>query len=265
MSTLRESTRALVVFTCLLAVTQTSATSQESRLKPDQPAWIARSNENAQLLLQLQAKYSPEGAGRLGVEGLDEQISQLTPDRREKGRADWKTAAQELRRRLAAEKDPLVAQDLQIMIKAGDEGLRGLELNEKYDMPYFNVTQIVFSGLRALLDDQIPDNRRKAALVRLRKYVGMEPGYEPLADQAKARTADWSKPGQQGPAKIQVESDLSRADFFTNGIGQLFEKYKIEGYQEPFAKLKQQLTDYNAWVRKEILPKARTDFRRPPE
>jgi len=262
---LRQSMPVVVVFTCLLAGGQASTTSQENRLKPGQPAWIARSNENAQVLLKLQAKYSPEGAGRLGVEGLDEQISQFTPDRREKGRADWKSASEELKRRLAAEKDPLVAQDLRIMIKAGEEGLRGLELNEKYDMPYFNVTQIVFSGLRALLDDQVPDNRRKAALVRLRKYAGMEPGYEPLTAQAKARTADWSRPGQQGPARIQVETDLSRADFFINGIGQLFEKYKIDGYQEPFATLKQQLTDYNAWVRNEILPKARTDFRLPPE
>src|SRR4029079_17956715 len=52
---------------------------------------------------------------------------------------------------------------------------------------------------------------------------------------------------------------------FINGIGQLFEKYNIEGYQEPFAELKRQLADYNQWVKTEILPKARTDFRLPPE
>lgn len=228
-------------------------------------AWIARSNENAQILLKLQAKYAPEGAGRLGVSGLDEEILRLPKDRREKVRADYLAAVRQLRGLLAAEKDPLVTQDLQIMIKAAEQNIREEELSERYDLPYFNVTQIVFGGLRSLLDDQVSPERRRAALVRLRKYAGEETGYEPLTAQAKARMADWSKPGQQGPAKIAVESDLSRADFFIDGINQLFEKYKIAGYQEPFAKLKQQLAEYNLWVKNEVLPKARIDFRLPPE
>jgi uncharacterized protein (DUF885 family) len=158
-----------------------------------------------------------------------------------------------------------VKQDLEIMIKATQQNVRGRELSEKYDMPYFNMAQLIFGGIRALLDDQVPQERRKAALVRLRKYTGVEPGYTPLVDQAKARTGEWTKPGQLGPAKVEVETNLARSDFFINGIGQLFEKYKIEGYQEAYAKLKQQLTDYDAWVKQEILPKARTDFRLPPE
>src|SRR6185436_10081241 len=133
------------------------------------------------------------------------------------------------------------------------------------DIPYINVPALVFAGVRALLDDQIPEARRKAALVRLRKYAGLEPGTEPLTEQAKARSRDWRKPGQIGPAKVEVETNLARSDFFINGIAELFARYKIEGYEEPFAKLKQQLTDYQAWVKREMLPAARDDFRRPPE
>lgn len=260
----------LSLSTCLSFIPQAYTRSQTTQAGAGaaataRPAWITRSDENAQILLRLQAKYAPEGASRQGIPGLDEQISQFPKDRRERARADQQAALEELKRRLAAEKDPLVAQDLEIMIKAVERNIRGSELSEKYDMPYFNITQLVFNGLRSLLDEQVPAERRKAALVRLRKYVGMESGYEPITAQAKARTLDWSKPGQLGPAKIQVDSDMARADFFINGIGQLFEQYKIEGYQEPFAELKRQLTDYNAWVKKEIVPKARTDFRLPPE
>lgn len=255
----------LSINTCPFVIPQAYTLSQTVQPGPVQPEWIRRSNENAQVLLKLQAKYSPEGASRQGIPGLDEQVSQFPKDRREKARADQLAAVQELKRRLATEKDPLVAQDLEIMIKAAQQSIRGSELSEKYDMPYFNVTQLIFGGLRSLLDDQVPAERRKAALVRLRKYAGIEAGYEPLTTQAKARTLDWSKPGQQGPSKIQVESDLARADFFINGIAQLFEQYKIEGYQEPFAELKRQLTDYKAWVKEQIVPKARNDFRLPPE
>jgi uncharacterized protein (DUF885 family) len=244
---------------------QKSAAPAQKGAAPAEKAWIKRSNEYAQPILTLQAKYTPEGAGRLGLEGLDEDISQFAANRREQQKADAEAAEAQLEKSLATEKDPLVRQDLQIMVKAVKNALRGNALNQKYNIPYFNAAGLVFGGLRALLDDQIPEARRKAALVRLRKYAGMEPGFEPIVDQMKARAKDWAKPEQIGPAKVEVETDLARADFFINGIGQLFEKYKIDGYQEPYAKLKQQLTDYDAWVKQEILPKARTDFRLPPE
>src|SRR5262252_367211 len=230
-----------------------------------QKDWIKRSNEYAQILLKIQAKYGPEFAGQAGVQGLDEQITQFPPNRREQQKADGRAAISELQKALAKENDPLAKQDLEIMIKAAQQSLHGQELAEKYDMPYFNLPQLIFAGLHALLDDQVPAERRPLALVRLRKYAGLESGFQPLVDQAKARTLEWSRPGQLGPAKVLVETNLARADFVINGIGQLFEKYKIDGYQEPFVELKEQLTAYNAWVKQEILPKARTDFRLPPE
>ncbi len=263
MRNLRITALSCLVLLALCA--HASAPAQTEAAPKQQQEWIKRSNEFAQQLLKVQAKYAPEFAARQGVEGLDDQISQFSSDRREKQKADARAALEQLRKALAVEKNALVKQDLQIMIKATEQGLEGQEMGEKYDMPYFNVSQLVFSGLRALLDDQVPDDRRRKALVRLRKYAGMEPGYEPITEQAKARSLEWRKPGQLGPAKVQVETDLARADFFINGIAQLFDKYKIDGYQEAFAKLKQQLTDYNAWVKQEILPKARTDFRLPPE
>jgi hypothetical protein len=253
---------------CLVFTASATAGAQaktDPAAPQEQKEWIKRSDEYAQVLLKLQAKYAPESAAQAGVEGLDDQISQFPANRRAEAKADGQNALRQLQKALATEKDPLVRQDLQIMITAAEQNQRGRELDEKYDMPYFNVSQLVFGGLHALLDDQITDARRKLALVRLRKYAGMEPGFEPITEQAKARSIDWRKPGQLGPAKVEVETDLARADFFINGIPQLFEKYKIEGYQEAFAKLKQQLIDYNGWVKQEILPKARTDFRLPPE
>jgi hypothetical protein len=231
----------------------------------NQPPWIARSNDNAQILLNAQSAYNPEGAARQGLSGFDEQIVQLPKDRRERMKADLEKALRELQRRRSVEKDQLVAQDLDILIKAAQESLRGQELGQRYQIPYFNVASIVFNGIRGLLDDQVPPERRQAALVRLRKYAGAEPGYAPLTEQAKARTGDWMRPGQVGPPRIELESDLARANFFVGGIGELFAEYKIAGYQEALGRLKEQIAEYNAWVTKEILPKSRTDFRRPPE
>src|SRR5215472_8757689 len=264
MRTLKVSL-ALVLFLLAVAAGASAQAKNGPESSPQQKEWIKRSNEYAQILLKVQAKFTPEFAARQGVEGLDGQISQFPANRREQQRADSRAALAQLQNALATEKDPLVKQDLEIMIKATEQNLHGQELGDKYDMPYYNVAQLVFGGLRALLDDQVPEERRKYALVRLRKYAGVEPGFQPITEQVKARSLEWRKPGQLGPAKVEVETDLARADFFINGIAQLFDKYKIDGYQDAYAKLKQQLTDYDAWVKQEILPKARTDFRLPPE
>ena len=156
---------------------------------PKQPAWVARSNENAKVLIEVMARFEPEAASRLGAEGHDEQIVDMKPGVNERSRQATRVAIEELKRRLAVEKDPLVRQDLEIMIKAGYDNIRGSMLTEKFDVPYFNLPRNIFLGIRSLLDDQVSPERRKAALVRLRRYAGMEPGYEPMAKLAKTARA----------------------------------------------------------------------------
>jgi hypothetical protein len=46
------------------------------------PAWVQKSNESAQLLIEIAARYSPESAARSGVTGLDERITVITHDLR---------------------------------------------------------------------------------------------------------------------------------------------------------------------------------------
>jgi uncharacterized protein (DUF885 family) len=62
-----------------------------------------------------------------------------------------------------------------------------------------------------------------------------------------------------------VEQDLSNLNSYTTGIGLLLEKYKMSGYQDAYAKLKGQLAEYADFLRKEVLPRSRSDFRLPPE
>ena len=71
---------------------------------PAQPATdaIRRSNENAQLLLAVQAKFTPESAARLGVPGLDDRITDLTPGHQERSRQATREALAELKRKTPA-------------------------------------------------------------------------------------------------------------------------------------------------------------------
>jgi hypothetical protein len=231
----------------------------------DQPAWVQKSNRNAQLLIDVEARFSPESASRSGVMGLDDKITVLSADRTAKRRQAIRDAKKELEARLATETDPLVRQDLQILIGTADQEIRLSEANENYVLPYFNAAGAIYSGLTGLLDDQIAPQRRTAALIRLREYTGMEPGFTPITLQAEDRFRDKLKvPGLSGNSRLSVEKNLENTNAFLTGIALLFEKYKIPGYQEAYAKLKEQLLAYDEFVRKEVLPKTRADFRLPP-
>jgi uncharacterized protein (DUF885 family) len=230
------------------------------------PAWVARSNQHAKTVLTVMARLSPEGAGQIGVDGYDEAITDLSPGYQERAKAAMREAAARLSLVIAGEPDPQVKQDLQIMLDNAKDAVTGIELGQKYSINYFNVSQSIFGGLRPLLDDQVAPERRKAALVRLRKYAAIEPGTTPFAVLAEQAIRErMSKPGLQFPPKQQVERGLADSASFLDGIPKLFEKYQLTGYQEALDKLKAQIAAYDDFTRKEILPKARTDFRQPQE
>ena len=238
-------------------------TNQQAWPRVLQP-WVGRSNEHAKILLTIVARLWPEGAGGAGIEGFDEAITDLTPGFEDRVIAANREAAAELERALASETDVQVRQDLQIMIEKAQDHVTGTELGRTYTIPYFNVPSAVFGGVRALLDDQIVPERRKAALVRLRKYAGLEPQHEPWAQLAEQITRSRTKkPGLMWPAKAEVEHALADGRSFIDGVPQLFDKYGLADYQEAFAQLETQLAAYEEFTRREVLPNARTDFRQP--
>jgi Bacterial protein of unknown function (DUF885) len=229
-------------------------------------AWVAKSNQNAQLLIEIRQRYSPEGASRDGAAGFDDRITVLDPDRRANMRRDYARAKAQLEERFKTEPDPLVRQDLEILIGAADRTIRSSEATERTELRFEDVAGLVYSGVQSLLDDQTAPERRPAAIARLRKYLGLEPGYQPITTLAELRFREsLNTPGRLGPPRAEVESDLRNSAVFVNGIGLLLEKYKLDGYQAPFAKLKEQLAEYDEFIRREVLPRARTDFRLPPE
>lgn len=67
------------------------------------------------------------------------------------------------------------------------------------------------------------------------------------------------------PSRTEIETQLGRNSNYAEEIPQLFRKYHLSGWEDANARLKAQLREYDAWVGATLLPKARTDFRLPPE
>lgn len=222
------------------------------------------SNQHSDLVLRTLARFSPESAGDLGVDGLDEEIVDLRENLYERSLADSESNLAELKTRLAAAEHPFVRQDLGILIKAIEDNIQTSRLDRDFMLPYIKVNQQIFSGIRSLIDDQVARERYPAAIERLKRYAGTEGGYTAITELAKARSRErFLVAGLRGPFRGEVEQDLEQNETFVTGIKELFEGTDLQGWQESYAVLADQMRDYNEWVRAEILPRARDDYRLP--
>jgi len=230
------------------------------------PDWVKRSNELAQPLLKAQADFAPEFASFFGLPGYDDRVADLGPNNGERQRAALRGAKETLQKDLKTEENANVRQDINIMLHAADQQIEGSELNEKLLLPFTDVGQLVFQGEQALLQDQTEPARRAKALERLQRYVGLTPGSTAITKLARERYEEQLKnPALVKPTKLAVEQALRNADTYAAGIRKLFAKYKIEGGDAALAAMDQQLRDYTEWMKKDVLPNARSDTRLPPE
>ena len=236
----------------------------------DTPEWIAKSNANAQVLVNSLAKNGPEFAGRIGVQGFDDKITDLNPGFEERVRAELVASHAELEKRILSETDPMVRQDLQILVESAANQLQTNALNKRLVLPYADITQLVFFGEFSLLDDQVDAARRPAALARLKRYVGLEPGTKSVVELVKARyiAQAAANPALLPPYKGEVEKHLTAIPRYSAGIRQLYTKYgidKLEGAPAALDALDAQFKAYTEWLTTTVLPKARTDYRLPAE
>jgi uncharacterized protein (DUF885 family) len=229
-------------------------------------SWIKQSNEYTNMLLSVQLEHSPEQGSTQGVAKFDDRIT--NPSRADEiaQRHELEAALAKIKAAQSGVTDKNVKEDITILQKAFNLQFRMQDFQLAREVPFYNASALVFQGLRGLLDDQVPQQRRAAALVRLRKYAGVEPGYKPFTDRLKEREGEQiAKSNVIFPSKEEVETDLGRNSNYVEGIATLFKKYNLTGWEPAYEKLKMQLSDYDAWVKTAILPKARSDFRLPAE
>lgn len=228
--------------------------------------WIEESNHFTQMLVEVNLRHSPEYGSSQGLVEYDTRIAVPTLADELAERSERDAVIDRIKAQLPLEKDRRVAEDMQILIHAVDLDDRELDQQIRLDVPYINASERVFRGLKVLLDDQVAAERRPAAVIRLRKYAGAEPGFVPVTRLYRERVEQqMAKPGMTYPSKGELETELGRNSNYIEGIAALFKKYRLTGWEDAYAQLKTQLTDYDAWVRSDLLPKARTDFRLPAE
>ena len=251
-----------VIFMCALPLTATGAES----VQPDK-AWIERSNSFTQRLLDVQLAHTPEQGSRQGLAQFDERISNPTL-------ADEMAERHELEAAAGDDRCGARQRDRQARSGGPRHPAQGVQ-------PAFST-----AGLRPAARSAVPQCQRSgfSGTARAARRPGgrrASPGRIGAAARVRGHRAGlpavhrrccssassnrWPSPDVIYPSRDEVETELGRNSNYVEGIATLFKKYSVQGWEAPYAKLKAQLADYDAWVRRDILPKARTDFRLPPE
>ena len=245
-------------FMLVLSIAPVSAQTKPAPVKT--PAWVAQSNQHAQILIRALAPFSPEMFSMFGVPGYDELVSDLKPDNRARLRAALASAKGELQQKLRAERDSNVRQDLEIMIARAERSIAESETEERLLLPWIDVAQLVFSGVNALLQEQVQPERRAKALPRLQRYVGLLEGTQPAALLARQRYDERvASAALLRPTKLEVEQALRNTETYIAGIRQSFERFKIAGSEAAVAAAHKQLAEYGEWLRASVLPSARPE------
>ena len=248
---MQRLTAAMLLSAFSLAATSTRAIGADT---PDK-SWIEQSNAYTHMLLDVHLTHAPEEGSQQGLSKFDSQISNPTLADQLAERRELESVLAKITAARTTESNNHVKEDLEILRKAFDLQFREEDFALQREVPFDNASEVIFQGLRVLLDDQVAQERRPAAITRLRKYAGTEAGYKPFTDILKQRALEQiAKPGVIYPSKDEVETELGRNSNYVDGIAALFKKYNLNDWNTPYAKLKTELADYDAWVRANIQP-----------
>ena len=247
---------AIALITCCIII----ATSPNVTAKS--PDWVVRSNMSADLLSEAIAAEDCEK--KLTV---PYRLREINPAFKACRQESVLNAIQTLEQKLAKVKNPELRFDLKILLKAGRERLRSYELDNKYRVPYVNLSKAILDSLRNTSKEiESSSQQQQAILIKLKRYAGLEPNTTALTTSVEqAINAQFQKPEFALPSTEQLEEGLE------NNASQVFEilaflrQQEVTDYQEAYAELKTQLFDYEIFVRREVLAKAETNFRLPAE
>ncbi|HEY0613089.1 MAG TPA: DUF885 domain-containing protein [Candidatus Elarobacter sp.] len=230
------------------------------------PEWIRRSDELAEPVVALYCLAGPETSSALGLTPADTHTADLRDGWRDRIRESAFRASETLRSADSRESDPLVKEDIGILLQAAADVVRGVDVAEAHLVQLIDVARIAFSGIRVLLDQQNPPERQRLALTRLRRYAGLEPATVPLARSATGETrAQLAREGLATPYVVEVRTALSLGPVLVDGIEALLRGSALDGWAEPFAAFRAQCEEYARFIEAELLPRARDDHRLPPE
>jgi hypothetical protein len=185
----------------------------QAKLPDSSKAWIAKSNYYTQMLTDVAMKYQPESGSIEGLAQYDTLIQVPTLANYLAERKEIETLAATYAAASQSERDAHLVQDLIILGRCLKLYKLQLNLILNRKVSYYDAASEIYSGIKGLLDDQTPHERRVAVIERLKKYAGLLDNYRPI-------TAIWQEDVEKQmtgkdmiyPSKSEIELGISRSD-----------------------------------------------------
>ena len=233
--------------------------------------WRGRSDRIALEYLAGQLDSKPEAASSLGLSEYDGKASRpgmdVDPGRKQR-LTRWKVRLEKELRVPGA--DAAYRTDMAILLRSVIKEQEADRLTAKFGVIWYTpALREVFLQLRTLGDMGAPAERRLAAWVRFKAYVRGQ-GDAPPYLEGSVRAFRWQEDHFKGrnrfyPLRQQVERDLDDAPKFVEGVRRLLEGSGREDWRGEFEAFAGQAGAYLKFVREHVFPRARKDFRLPPE
>lgn len=224
------------------------------------PPVVPIAGDPALALLETIAEFSPESLTALGLPGHETEIVDSSPDASERFEQRMADFDDRLVASLASEKDPERRLDLELVRRSASLQRRQSALARRTFVAHDDVGKIVYSGLRALLTMERPRNEWFAG-ARLDAYSGTatRPSIFMLM-QTKTR-ASMANPDLLYPTKAELLDELAHLDVYLAELDGLAKKRRLP---LDLTELRIQAGAYATFLREQMLPRARGDFRLPP-
>lgn len=249
---------AIAILTCCICIAIASVTPVIAK----SPDWIVRSNEFADGLSK--AIAAEDCQKKLA---LSESLLEINPTFRACRQKGILQTVKNLEQKLAQEKNSELHLDLEILLKVGQQTLRSYQLDEKYRVPYVDLSKGILDTLKITLDEmESPSQQRQAILAKLEQYAGLKAGKTALTSSLEQTIKTQLQKSEVAlPNKTQLKIDLKKNPSQVYAIQAFLQQQKVPNYEQVYAKLKRQLFDYETFIRREILTKTENNFRLPTE
>lgn len=232
------------------------------------PPWVVESDVMASEFSKAFGERYPESASALGFNEFDSKGMLVDNTMEGKDRALYLDWQKRINTELKKDLDPELKADLQIFLDFIDLQIEGLDISRKNaEIVFFPASKFVYVSLQGLVNPQSPAVRKKAATDRFRDYVRGRDIFKPLLVAEKEffsyQMNLYKNRAKFFPFKKEIELYLQESDEYLDGIHELLSISGRMDWENDFATFQRQVRSYNTFVKKNILPKARTDFRLP--
>lgn len=212
----------------------------------------------------------PEYISGIGYSSFDSKATPFGKELEEKRYIQAYKWQQKLQRLLEEETHPELRTDIKILLSNSTLEMESIELNRKEGIvPFIPISEFVFSNLKRLLNKEAKKTKIHSGLIRFRQYVRGSESQLPLVDGFTAhiinrldQLADKRKRGFW-PTKSEINDYLKGSDQYFKEIEGLLSVWPEHDWRRDLEELKIQERNYREFLRKKILPYARTTWKMP--